>query len=111
MTMAQFAEIYMGRENLTDDSEPRYVFQHHQQLHPVHHQHLGRMRMKPISEVLHCLPKELQDYLHLPPAGMPGAWTHWTVGMGSSGSGAPFHMHDVAVNVVLKVTTHAQPVV
>lgn len=28
---------------------------------------------------------------------------HWTIGMGGAGSGAPFHMHDLAVNVVLKV--------
>ena len=61
------------------------------------------MRMDPITSVLECLPKELQDYLRMPPAALPGAWTHWTIGMGSSGSGAPFHMHDLALNIVLKV--------
>jgi hypothetical protein len=100
--MAEFAARYMGHVNLTDSSDPRYVFQHYQQSHPVLSESIGRMSMAPITAVLNCLPQELQDYLHLPPAGMPGAWTQWTIGMGGSGSGAPFHMHDVAVNIVLK---------
>ena len=102
MSMAEFAARYMGHVNLTDSSDPRYVFQHYQQSHPVLSESIGRMSMAPITAVLNCLPQELQDYLHLPPAGMPGAWTQWTIGMGGSGSGAPFHMHDVAVNIVLK---------
>jgi hypothetical protein len=104
MSMAEFAARYMGHFNLTDSSDPRYVFQHYQQSHPVLSEGIGRMSMAPISRVLNCLPQELQDYLHLPPAGMPGAWTQWTIGMGGSGSGAPFHMHDVAVNIVLKAS-------
>ena len=104
--MAEFAEQYMGVDTLTDDSEPRYVFQHHQQMHPIHDKRVGEMSMEPITAVLNCLPQELQDYLRLPPAGMPGAWTLWTVGMGSSGSGAPFHLHDLAANIVLKVCSN-----
>ena len=57
-----------------------------------------------ITELLQCLPWRLQELLSLPPASMPGAWSEYTFGLGGAGSGAPFHAHEAAVNVVVTGT-------
>ena len=37
-------------------------------------------------------------------SGLPGAWRQWTFGFGTSGSGAPFHLHEQAINLVIQGT-------
>ena len=50
-------------------------------LQSVKHCYVGRI------DAAHCV---VDDGI----AGLPGAWRHWTLGFGSSGSGAPFHLHE-----------------
>jgi len=57
-----------------------------------------------ISGLLQCLPWQLQELLSLPPAAMPGSWSEYTFGIGGAGSGAPFHAHEAAINVVVTGT-------
>lgn len=35
LSFADFANHHMGHTSLSDKSDPRYIFQHHQQMHPV----------------------------------------------------------------------------
>ena len=57
--------------------------------------------LHPLSQTLECIPWQLQEYLRLPIPGKPGSWTQWTIGWGGRGSGAPFHLHDMATNLAI----------
>lgn len=47
-----------------------------------------------------CIPWDLQEYFELPMAGVPGSWQFWNLGIGSTASGASFHVHARALNLL-----------
>ena len=53
-----------------------------------------------LSIVQHCIPWDLQAYFELPMAGLPGSWQFWNLGIGSTASGASFHVHARALNLL-----------
>ena len=44
---------------------------------------------------------ELQRYLDVPAGEKRGSWLHWNLGLGGEGSGASFHFHAKAVNLLV----------
>ena len=44
---------------------------------------------------------ELQRYLDVPAKDKRGSWLHWNLGLGGEGSGASFHFHAKAVNLLV----------
>eukprot|EP00750_Incisomonas_marina_P026065 INCI5867.2.p1 GENE.INCI5867.2~~INCI5867.2.p1 ORF type:complete len:815 (-),score=99.63 INCI5867.2:2887-5331(-) len=92
-TLGDFAKNHMGHSaSLSDRSEtPRYIFDRTDK--GLMGSMSSRGTIEPFTSTLACIPRDLQEYMNLPPPRMPGGWGQWTLGMGGSGSGAPFHMH------------------
>ena len=90
----------MSTGSLTDESAPRYILaQKGGKIMETELKELTEVSF--LTEMLKCIPHELQEYLHLPPPELPGVWAQYTLSMGGAGAGASFHMHEAAVNVVV----------
>eukprot|EP00750_Incisomonas_marina_P033573 INCI9903.3.p1 GENE.INCI9903.3~~INCI9903.3.p1 ORF type:complete len:914 (+),score=125.08 INCI9903.3:211-2952(+) len=100
MSLSAFIKRHMGVMELNDTAAPKYFFDNRLQVNAGGESALPS-DASPVTQILQCIPFELQEYLNLPPAGLPGAWRQWTLGFGSSGSGAPLHVHESAVNLVV----------
>jgi len=98
-TLTEFIDEYFSTGELTDESLPRYIFA--QQSSTVMEGHMKRVtEVDFITNMLKCIPYEIQEYFALAPPELPGAWSHYTLSMGGAGSGASMHMHE-AVSLFL----------
>lgn len=91
---------FMSTGELTDTSQPRYILA--QKAAKVMELELKTMtKVHFLTDLMQCIPYELQEYFNLVPPQLAGAWSQYTLSMGGAGAGASFHMHEAAINVVV----------
>ena len=99
-TFREFIDTYMSTGTLSDESKPRYILA--QKGSKVMERELKRItEVSFLTDLLKCIPYDLQEYFHLPPPELPGVWSQYTLSMGGAGAGASFHMHEAAINFVV----------
>ena len=91
---------FMSTGELTNTSQPRYILA--QKAAKVMELELKTMtKVHFLTDLMQCIPYELQEYFNLVPPQLAGAWSQYTLSMGGAGAGASFHMHEAAINVVV----------
>ena len=90
----------MSTGALTNQSQPRYILAQ-KSVKVLETELQNIVEVEFMTELLKCIPHDLQEYLHLPPPELPGVWGQYTLSIGGAGAGASFHMHEAAVNFVV----------